>query len=205
MLKRAHDNLEDEVAFLIEKINYLLRKVEIYDKALNEFNQIKLTIDEAAEHTRHSKDLVREAKDLSNTNSTDISTLVKLISTLTDRFDSKFVYLKDKLLVLGDRVTNHKEELDLKREDFREEIYGDLRCYLTLMDGSDIRNEIKANQKSCESMISNINNNLFNIDNTLLDLKKIVDAHKETHIAMQKDLCRFQNALVRKGVPIDIQ
>src|ERR1700722_12462586 len=111
MLKRAHESLEDEVAFLIEKINHILRKVENYDRALNEFAQIKLTIEEAKENSRLSKDLFREAKDTSTSNAGDITTLVNLIGTVTERFDSKFDYLKDKMLVLSDRVTNHKEEL----------------------------------------------------------------------------------------------
>jgi len=205
MLKRAHASLDDEVAFLIEKINYLLRKVESYDRALNEFTQIKLIIDEAEKNTRLSKDIVRESKDACVKNATDIGTLVQLISTLTERFDSRFDYLKDKLFVLSDREINHKDELEKKIIDSHEVVMGILNNYLTVAD-HDISEEAQKEHDDCiDVLISNIKFNHWNLENEVRSLKNLFNAQGDRIISLQKDLCRFQNALVRKGVPIDNQ
>lgn len=201
--KRPKATVEENIAYLLDKTDCLLRKVEIYDRALNEFSQIKLTIDEATENTRKSKDMVKEAKEASNIQANDITTLVKLIQTLTTNYDFQIDSLKKIFLVLSDRVTNHREELDQEIEKRCSEIREDMNSLLTTNDWLEINKKIDENKKYFESLISNVHDNAFKFSNDIEELFMLFKESQNKHEKFRKDLCIFQNALVRKGVPID--
>jgi len=205
MLKRSHESLDDEVAFLIDKINYLLRKVETYDRALNEFNQIKLIIEEAKENTRLSKDIVRETKDSIGIASTDIDTLSKSIKNLANRFDNHCDHTRRVIGDLDIRSFDEDEKLELSIETLRQTIQEDLKSYLTVNDLRDIKKNSLDHRMFLERCISNAHENNFALEIRIKKLEERLDINEEKMMSIRKDMCRFQNALLRKGVPLDDQ
>lgn len=203
MLKRAHESLEDEVAFLIEKINYLLRKVETYDKALNEFNQIKLTIDEAEENTRGCKDIVRAIKDSIDTSNVDLKCLSDFSSSLMNRLESGLDFINKRIDDIDERSFEDYERLHSSIDTLRQDILKDLESYLDEDDLIDVKEIIEQKNRYFEYLISNVHHNYLNVDRQLCELHGAQEGSKELFSSIRKDLCRFQNALVRKGVPID--
>src|SRR5690348_2237372 len=97
ILKKPHATPEEDISYLLDKMDYMLRKVEHYDRALNEFNIIKTTIEESAANSRSSKNMVQKAGDVLDIHETDINFLSKQCADLSDRMQSQFDFLNDRI------------------------------------------------------------------------------------------------------------
>lgn len=203
--KKPDATLEENMEYVLNKVDYLLRKVEIYDKAINEFNELKLTIEEAKENTRHNKDVIRSVKDSIDTNSRDTQCLSEFSKSLMDRLDTKLEFLTKRIDDLDERTYEDDACLELKISNLRDETQQDLESYLDTDDLGDIKEIIEQKNRYFEFLISNVHHNYLNVDRQLCELSAWKDGSAEMFSSIKKDLCRFQNALVRKGVPIDNQ
>jgi hypothetical protein len=196
---------DDNIEYLLNKMNYMQRKVEIYDRAINEFNELKISLDEIKENSRRSKDLHRNSKEASDINSNDISTLVKLIGTLSERSEDQHGSLKEKLAEMNEKILDQREFTYQYAHDLKTEMYEAFEGLVKLPSLAEVNKKIDDQKKYFERLISQINNNFFQFTHDLKDLSALLDASKTQQEAFRKDLLRFQNALVRKGVPFDIQ
>jgi hypothetical protein len=195
--------VDEHVQYLLDKVSYLLKKVENYDRALNEFAQIKLTIDEAAENTRSSKNIVRETKDSVNTNSIDICTLSKAVHNLSHLFHNDREHLRNMIGDLDIRSFDEDERLESLINTLELDIQEDLKSYLTTNDLRDINRSANENTKFLQLCISNAHENNLALDLKVSSLEERLDLHEEKIMSLRKDMCRFQNAMLRKGVSID--
>jgi hypothetical protein len=203
--RKPEATLEENMDYVLSKIDYLLRKVEHYDRALNEFNEIKITIDEAKENTRKSKDLIREIKGSIDLHTRDLKCLSDFANSLLERIENGLEFVKARIDDLDERSYLDDECLRLKIEDVEAGIHKDLELYLDIDDLEDIKETIEQKNRYFELLITNVHHNYLNVDRQLSVLNQSDLESKADRLSMHKDLCRFQNALVRKGVPIDVQ
>jgi tetratricopeptide (TPR) repeat protein len=203
--KKTDATVEENLDYALNKIDYLLRKVEIYDKALNEFNEIKLTIDEAKENTRGCKVIVQTVKDSIEVHGQDIKCLSDFSNSLLERIEKGLGLLEDRINELAKRTDSEDEVLEGLINSLRTEIQTALQSHATYGDIQDVKSCISNEKRFLGMCISNAHENNLALESRI---KELEEAHKKSEEALtsqHKDLCRFQNALVRKGVPIDVQ
>lgn len=205
ILKKPQATPEEDVAYLLDKMDYMLRKVESYDRALNEFNVIKETIEEGAENSRNSKNMVKNAFDYINNHADDISSLSFSCADLSEKIEEKFNFFNDRMNVLFIKSNKDREDLESKINELREQIQKELSFYLTLDDLREIKAHREKQDQELINLHSIINDNRICVFEELESLKSFHKDCKEKILLLQKDLCRLQNALVRKGVPVDNQ
>lgn len=204
-VRKPEATLEENMDYVLNKMDYLLRKVENYDRALNEFNEIKLTIDEAKENTRRNKDIIREVKDSIDINSHDIKCLSDFSNSLSSRIEEGLEFVKDRIDDLDERTFEEHEKLHSEVDTLKDDIQDQLAYYLDTEDLLDIKDLIKEEHYFFKCMVNNVQHNYLDFAKQLDLLNQWQSSSSEMFSLLKKDLCRFQNALVRKGVPVDIQ
>jgi DNA repair exonuclease SbcCD ATPase subunit len=183
-----------------EKVDYLMRKVETYDRALNEFKEIKSTLNDSAENTRKSKNLVQRAFDSINVHQNDIDSLSKLCQQISQEIERGFKHLEGCILALSLKVNSLDTETNKRISEMRDNLSQEAESYLNLDHLKQIQEDADILFVNFAKMISNVHNNYFDVEDHIRKIDELCQSSSGKITSIQKEISRIQNSIFRHRI-----
>jgi hypothetical protein len=197
VLKKDEPTIEESIAYLTDKCEYFLVKVQNYDRALNEFNLLKLKLDEILETHKKSLQFISQSNDAINSHSFDLQTLTNRIREGDDLLHETEFSLNQRIDSLKYKVDDEGKARLSDIQNFYDFLDRVLESYPTNKDISAID---ESNQENFKALTEQIFQSQEDIETLLLskeEFSSIEPRINEKILNISKDICRIQNAIVR--------
>lgn len=197
VLKKEPATVEEDMAYLLDKIDYMLRKIETYDRALNEFNEIKKTIEECADNSRKSKVLVQDIKEIFNLHQSDIYTLTSSAFDLSNRIENQSESVNSRIDSLEDKLEKSKNYWDCSLNKLESRMSLVMQDRPTHEEIKIIQEENRDSLCSVLKVLAFVQENIILIEDKLKEFISLHENSKAYQLSLHKDICRLQTSIAR--------